>query len=191
MENNIKEFKHKTRQSTIITIVGIVIALSSLIVLIFIQEKTSNDLIVVDKENKVLLDSTKSLKSFVDSTKLALTQKEKALNTVIDFIEFSNLKDIQGLSTVLNDTLERFYLKKNISKQKIIQEQKWYWRKYPDAKYEFNVNDFLISEYEKDNYQIIVRGFYSHSLEDKKEVLSYIRVNKDYKIYFTRDYLPD
>lgn len=186
-----KNLKKKSRQGAIISFVGIFITLSTFAFFIFNQEKTSKDIEIVQKENYKLIDSTKVLTQFVDSTKAIISKDSKVKALIANYIKYFNAHNTDSILTILNDTLDRYYLKKHVSKYSMAKELETYWQKYPNSSYKYDNNNVFVSKYGKHNFQVIIKGYYSIDTNDTKEVLSYIRVNNKFKIYVTRDYLPN
>lgn len=136
---------------------------------------------IVINENQILKDSTKILVSYRDSLNQIDLRKQRINKIIESYFRFDSKQNAEGIQELLSDTLDRYYLIKNLSKREIKLRQKEHWNKYPNEKTKIGSTHEIIIE--NDNSVIVfVMLNYSKKGEESKDILTEFRFNQENRI---------
>lgn len=166
-----------------ITIIGLFIILISFVLFTKNQEELVTENITLAEEIEVLTKEIENL----DSIKVINEDFNKVKSLVSEYYRYRNFYQLDSLLLLLSDTLERFYLLENISKEEIKKDFERYWKNNSSSRYFIDFFDMEVSINEDGNYEITFSSFYSKNLENIRKFESTLKINNQLKIYFARD----
>lgn len=175
----------KNRRNIFVLAIVLIVALVFIIITalnIFKFEKRTNELVVIKD----------SLQSETNSIDKILSKQKTSKYFVYKFFERRFMQNEDSMRILFADTLERYYTYLNVPKETIIKEDYKYFKKFPKEK--FNIDSsFTPVILEDKNIRCLIKGTYSRTGNDFKELIQEIRMRSDYKIYYARSYfsLPD
>jgi len=179
--NDIENFKQNlNKTSRWLTLTGFVIVATVLfisIIMLFFDEKN-------DKEK------TTTIKMDTSQTTLKINKEIKT--TIIDFYNAINQKDIGTYQEFYADTLERFYLKLNVSRDDVISIAERFWNKNPYGLSRIDTTSFKITELDN-HFVVLVKISISTDSTSNQfvDVISELKINNDNKIIYIRNYSAD
>lgn len=92
-------------------------------------------------------------------------------------------RNLQGYVELFAENVDRFFLLDSVSNKNVYDHMQWYWKSYPKLKTPmYNLHSMSI---DKDLLGYII---FLPSQKDDSEIITEIRLNKDFKIYYIRDY---
>ena len=151
-----------------------------------IQSLYNNNLIL-DHRSVKLLNSLCLNDSIVSASalpkKIADTELRIIHNIMKNYIEIVETHDIDRYASLFTDKVPRFFLRDSLSNKDVYYHMQWYWKTYPNDKTPaYNLNSMSI---DKDSNGYII---FLPSIKGETEIITEIRLNKDFKIYYIRDY---
>lgn len=136
----------------------------------------------VVRENQVL---TRQL----DSIKVVGNLEEEAKAVALKYLEYVNDQNIEGTSSLMVDTLERYYTAKNLPRAKREKLEQQYYKKNP-IKGNVKVNEITVEK--KDSiYEVVVNTAYLHPTKGMVQVIYRIKLNKALKMYYLRSFYSE
>lgn len=174
MRSKMKNYK---RTGNIISGIGALIAIISIIFFFFNWKR-------IDREIALLNENNLKLSELVQIDSLN-NVKIKALLT--EYAETINNHNLNNFKNYFADTISRFFLLENISSQDAYYQMRWYWNTYPSARNEFDFSSMTIEKHD-DGFIIFIPSNNKKNATDSVDILSEIRLDKDLKIYYIRDF---
>ncbi len=179
---NQKEAKSKAR--IFYTIVIPLLLAIGLVSFAITTMKSSND------EKEKLAAKTKDLSKENIELKTILNidnpDVDQAKKTVAQYIGYRNSRS-NLISTLLGDTLYRYYRENNVLKEYVIKDQKNYWRKYPKENLAID-NDIQLAVHEGITTATL-KGQYTKDSIKFDEVMEEIKLNSNRKIISIRQFI--
>lgn len=144
----------------------------------------------LQKENSTIEDTLTSKTSIVDSLTKKVDNDNLRHNTILAIIhDFLKIKeDTINISRFYSDTLERYYLMKNITIDQVKKERRKYNLTHKPLEIKFDPADIQLDMSNSDTLQAFVNAtYYSGS---KKDLIYHLKFNKKNKIFFIRNLQP-
>ena len=168
----------------ILSAIGGLIAIVSIMYLFFTNEKKQSDLqgVIITNEKlseKISISIRDSI--MIDSIKSILIDVENVVTT----------KDKDKYVSFFADKINRYYLKEDVNKNFVKNQINWYWKKYPSSSVVYNWDTFACSKDDNnDNNDWIV---YLQIKNDKgtkvQDIITEIRFDSTLKINYIRDFV--
>jgi cell division protein FtsB len=179
---NQKEEKSKARiLYTIIIPLLLAVGLVSYAIITMKSSNEEKEKLTAKSEN--LSKENTELKTILNVTNPNIDEAKK---TAIKYVEYRNSRS-NIISTLLGDTLYRYYREINVLKEYVIKDQKNYWRKYPKENLTVD-NDVQLSI----NEGIVIATLKGHYTKDSinfDEVMEEIKLNNNGKIISIRQFI--
>lgn len=169
-----------SRISTFIINVSVFLIITSMFFLIINQYKINNDL---EKKNVELSQKNQEIETLLSEKKIAAN----LLDTISAYTEAINKCDLSKTLSFYADSVERFFLKENVSIAAIEKSLVHFLKKNDGIKILFNTNSVTYNITENEMNASILKDYYDRS-GNKKRILTEMKFNKDYKIIYIRDY---
>lgn len=188
LDEIIKRNKKMSNILMLIGLVGMCIAFIAFIVVETNDKQNGKFLSDSLKANKIIIDSLLITKKQVD---ISNEKKESLINLLSEFLNLISTSDRYEPSKYYTEIVERYYLKNNVKSEEIKEEIKKYKKKHPNAKLQFNREDFDIAFKSNGSVEIYLNAqYYPDKLSSKQEIVFEIKMNSQHKIYYIRNLIP-
>lgn len=177
---SIKIREKKRRKNTLLA----VIILSTLAVLtLFINIRSHNEY----EKNNAFLQNKKDLLLSIDSIREDERLKDTLKSIVLQFYDRRGKHD-SSMIDLFADTLERFYLLQNASRETVLKEEKRYWKKHQDEIPPQISSIATSSELRSSRNFVFVKERYCKSLKRCSDLITVIKFNDLKEIIYVRSY---
>lgn len=166
------EYKKKSKRGAILSVIGILSSLAALLYLLFNQFKADNI-----SQNIPIIDSIPY-------------QLNRAKLQTKEFVCCTSQHNYAELHNLLADTLTRFFLKENVSNDYVQKHLDWYWHKNPNTKIIFDTTNINVIRTDSSIFVAFIKSKNIKGI-DTVDIISEIRLNRNYMIYYIRDYYSD
>lgn len=114
----------------------------------------------------------------------------KIKNIVNQYVNCKNNHNLDSLFNYYSDTLERYYLQKNLPKENAIKYAKSYWKRHPNDHF-YRID--TITNIQTMNGYFIVLFNGKHCIDSKncRENILELRINKSFEIFYVRAYYAE
>jgi hypothetical protein len=173
-----KEKKKKTNTLITIIILGSLAVFTLMVnVLDYRLNYRENNLIKNGNDQNLIIDSLTNIN--VASEKIEE-----------EILKYYNRKkyDESSINSMFTDTLERYYLMNNVSKQDAINEDKKYWKKFPNENIQLDSNIITKIDLATGIYTAIARGRYCRDSIKCSDQITIFKFNESFKIFYVRGY---
>mgnify|MGYP000164656892 CR=1 FL=1 len=166
-----KEKKSK-RRVLLLTLIPILVGLGFFAYTLNKSQKADNVIV----EHETLKESTKILTNYRDSLNQISLRRNKVKDLIESYFHYDSIQKSDSIQMLLTDTLERYYLFKNVPKEDIKLRQEKHWKKYPNERTKIEgIPEVII---ESDNSVVVfVTLDYSKKGEVSKDILTEFRLN--------------
>lgn len=179
----IKSKERKRRSNTLI----LVTVLSSLaIATLFVNYLTHKKL---EKENADL-EAKKGTLDNIDSSLNLARQKDTLVNLIFEYYARKD-RDDTAILELFCDTLDRYYLQENLSRNKALKEDRRYWSRFPNESITLDSTIATNIDPMTGRATASVRGRYCRSVAKCSELITYFRFDERKKIYYVRSFYAD
>lgn len=180
-----KKNKKVSRISGLIGIIAVTAGLSASIYSIYESSNSKNDVL----NNKIELHVNDSIKNELDIMEKINIKKDSIKDVVSLFIQSFNKPEI--INQLLTDTVQKYYLKNNLSHKEIEWHQSWHKKHFPRAKVVLDKNEIVISFNKKDTTEVYANAiYYPDSLKSSIDIVYQIKLNNNMKIFYVRNLEP-
>lgn len=152
----------------------IVLSISALFAIIFIYFSVSTRFNQIRKNN------------LSKDISIVEIKKDKAKDLYFKFLKFKELNDSVGISNLLSDTLDRYYLMTHVTKEKIINEGNRYFKRFPDMKFFIDTSSISVNIGIDNKLKFTVEGKFCRVPYKCTEIMEEVYFNSDYKIIHVR-----
>lgn len=140
---------------------------------------------IIITENETLKESTKVLSNYRDSLEQIELKKIGVGKTIKAYFHYDSIQSADSIQMLLSDTLNRYYLIKQIPREEVRVRQEKHWQKYP--KEQTMIKDKPDIRIENDSLIIVfVNLDYSKKGEKSSDILTEFRLNSNNKITVIR-----
>lgn len=140
-----------------------------------------------NKPDAVIMRQNVALTHQLDSIKVIRNLEEEAKAVALKYLECVNNHDIPCVSALMTDTLEQYYMAKNLPRARREKLERDYYRKNP-AKGAAQVNTVLVEK--KDSvYEVTVNTDYLHPTKGPVQVIYRIKLNEALKMFYLRSFI--
>ena len=181
-----KKNKKVSRFIGLISIVAVLIGLSATVFSVFQLSESQTDAVNTLNNNKLIIDSL-TIKS--DSILQQKIMEDSVISIVLKYLKSTN--KIGYANDVFTDTIQKYYLKSNLTLGEVKWHQDWHKRNFPRAKLVFDNIDILVSFNKKDTVEVYMDAiYYPDSLKRPINTLYQIKLNNENKIFYIRNLEP-
>lgn len=175
-----KEEKKLMRISFLVLFLIVVLVATSVIIVRDLQKVE-----VLSDENIELRNTSVLIEEKIDSFQLIQERNERAIEMVNDFYTLSKTKRIDSLRLIIADTLDRYYLRENVSRDFVLGKIEDHIDRNPEEVFVV-VEDFQAIT-KKDITSVIGVLSYSKNGINFRNVLAEFRISNE-KIFYIRNY---
>lgn len=173
--------KEKKRRSNTLWVIAILSSLALVTLLV-------NVLTHVQYEKDSLeLEAKKDLLSSVDSIRGDALMNDSLMKSVFEFYS-RKLKPDSVILSLFSDTLERYYLLEGVSRKKVLDEDKRYWKKYPGESMVLDSSIATSLDRATGRATAIARCRYCRNPDKCSDLVTVFKFDKSRKIYYVRSY---
>lgn len=126
------------------------------------------------------------IEAFETEIKSEQSIRDTVINAYNHFIKMKENFDSIQLSNLFADTLDRYYLMENVSKEKIIKEDKRYMNRFPNMKYYVDTSTYLVKTDSLFNNILTVKGKFCRVPSQCSDILEEVHFNSNFKIKYVR-----
>lgn len=167
-----------TKQGRFLSIIGVLFTSLGMLFLIINQIYTSKKIDDVTSKEAKLVDST-----YVDSV-----YKAKVRIHILRYLDYIKLHNVDSVMQFYSDTVERYFLLTNITKEAIYKDQKYFWHRYPNSHINYRTDEMTVDCRNRDTIRIFVYGSNQKNESQKCDFVSNIKLNNKLKIVYIRDF---
>ncbi len=131
-----------------------------------------------------------------DPEGLQISIVERIKQIIIDLDRARNVRDFKMYASFFAESVDRFYLKINVSNSEIENDLRWYLSKrYPQSVVELELDSLTIASLNDDEsnivgYQVMIFAKHTRKPSETIEYFTIIKFNKSLKIFSIQDFIP-
>ena len=139
------------------------------------------------EKDSIELEAKKDLLVSVDSIRGDALQKDSVLKAVFDFYSRKEKQDSEILS-LFCDSLERYYLLERVSRNRALDEDRRYWKKYPGENFVLDSSIAIVLDRTNGRATAIARGRYCRNQDRCSDLVTVFKFDGGRRIFYVRSY---
>jgi hypothetical protein len=169
----------KRRMKLLTIIIGILVLFIAGYLLFGYFSKDVSAVAVITQKNEALTQQ-------LDSIKVAQNREEEAKAVALQYLKCVNAHDVPCTSSLMTDTLEKYYQASKLPRAQRERLELDYYRKNP-KKEPSKINEVLVAQ--KDSvFEVTVNTDYMHPTKGLVQIIYQIKVNNKMKLFYLRSY---
>jgi hypothetical protein len=156
-----------------------ILALLTLLVNISTHSKFEKDSIELESKKDILVG--------IDSIKSDVRLKDSLVKVVFEFYSRKQRPDSDILD-LFCDTLERYYLLENVSSKNTLEQDKRYWKRFPDESVLLDSSIATSLNKGTGKATAIAKCRYCRSKDKCSDLVTVFKFDKNQRIYYVRSY---
>jgi len=178
------------KTANLLKIIGLASALITIVLLVILTIKKEQK---IDSKDQELEDIRETVDPIIDSLQSIKIQEEMIESTVSMYLSYDNSENFEEIESIFSDTISKFYLKNNLPKEKVENEIKKHYARFPKSKFSYLRDNFIIKKQNGKGYKVLIEGVYLRDTtkSNSKEIIREISLNEKFRITSISDYYPE